>query len=139
MRFIRAIAAVGIVVVCRLASAEPSTVTVKLATQGIKQPIKGSITFRAAMGPAAPVVLACCNDVMSVALPPRTAWEVIPSLEGAWVPRQIISVPETPFTLSLQAFPVATLHGGFENPKGSQLPQSVIIAMYDLMALARGS
>ena len=140
MKLLRAAACIALIGVCRFASAGPmTTVAVDLVPQGLERPIKGSITFRPAMGPAAPVVLTCCSQAMTVALPPGTAWEVIPKLEGAWAARRVVVIPAAPLRISLPAFPAATLMGRFEKPAGSQLPQGFTISMVDVMALAHGS
>lgn len=132
----KAFAAVAILSFCNFAPAEAGTIVpviVNLITHGIREPIKGTITFRPAMGPAAPLVLSCCGGTMTVALPPRTAWEVIPALHGAWAARQVFAISDaaSPLTVSLPVWPVARLSGRFEKPGSSTLPSKLVIAMHD--------
>src|ERR1041385_6613360 len=114
-------------------TAPPSAPVSMRFAQAITTPVEGTITFREVMGPPASVVLNCCSPAtMAVALPTKTAWEVVPALHGAWAAHQFVVIPNaTPVTVSLPIWPVSTLSGRFEKPPDVSLPSKFTITLRD--------
>lgn len=122
---------------CAAASmAEGASTPVVLTYAAPAEHVEGTITFRPAMGPAAPVTVSCCASAVSVDLSAAPAWEVIPSLHGGWAPTAVVSRGAR--AIELQLWPTVVVRGSFKVPANAAMPRSFVFRIERTSTAASG-